>query len=148
MRLGFAHFSFVALIAPYIHTCNPLRPDWSKCLLRAVEDVRPYLPGGIPEMHIPTLEPLLVSAATLDSGNFLASFQNIYVSGLTKFLVRDIDFDFDKNVGKLLIDFDQIDIISDYLVKGRILILDVNGNGKSNATFCKFLILLDDITLC
>lgn len=88
-------------------------------------------------MHIPRLEPLLVTSAVLDAGNFLAAFENIYLYGLTKFKVRDIDFDFERNTGQLSVDFDEITGFSDYRVKGRILILDVNGSGKSNSTFCK-----------
>lgn len=125
-------------LAPFIKPCNPARVDFNKCLLRAVEDIRPYLPNGIPEMHIPRLEPLVVSSATLDSGNFLASFENVHLFGLTKFKIRNLSFDLDKNTNAISLDFDEINSFGDYRVKGRVLILDVNGFGKSNATFCKY----------
>lgn len=124
-------------LAPYIKPCNPARNDWSKCLLQAVEDIRPYLPDGIPEMHIPRMEPLLVTSAALDSPNFSAIFENILLSGLTKFKLRHVDFDLNENVGRIGVDFDEVGGVSDYRVKGRILILDLNGFGKANATFCK-----------
>lgn len=107
--------------------------------MRAVEDIRPYLPNGIPEMHIPQLEPLLVTSAVLDSGNFLAAFENIYLYGLTKFKVRYLNFDLNKDSSEISVDFDEVNLSADYKVKGRILILDVNGFGKSNGTFCKYI---------
>lgn len=125
-------------LAAYIKPCNPYdKSDWNKCMLRAVEDIRPYLPDGIPEMRIPRLEPLLVTSAVLDSGNFLAAFENVYVYGLTKFRLRELNFDYERNQGTLAVDFDQVDGTGDYRVKGRVLILDVNGSGKSNITFCE-----------
>lgn len=77
-----------------------------------------------------------MSSATLDSGNFLASFKNAQLYGLTKFRVRDVNFDIGNNKIGLGVDFDEIRSFSDYAVKGRILILDLNGAGKANATFC------------
>lgn len=89
-------------------------------------------------MHIPQMEPLLVSSATLDSGNFVAAFENSQLYGLSKFKIRDINFDVKNNKIALRVDFDEIQSFSDYRVKGRILILDLNGAGKANATFCKY----------
>lgn len=103
-------------------------------MLRAVEDIRPHLSQGIPEMRIPKMEPLLVSSAALDSGNFLAVFENLNLYGLVNFKVRHVDFDFERNVAKINVDFDKVDIYGDYRVKGRVLILDVNGSGRVNGT--------------
>lgn len=81
-----------------------------------------------------------MSSATLDSGSFVAAFENAQLYGLSKFKLRDINFDLKNNRIALRVDFDEIKSFSDYRVKGRILILDLNGAGKANATFCKCIV--------
>lgn len=67
----------------------------------------------------------------LDTGaSFKATFNNVRLYGLTNFVIRDIDLNFDENFVKLDLFLPLVQGIADYELKGRILILQLNGSGK------------------
>lgn len=104
-----------------------------------MENIRPHLPNGIPDMHIPVLEPLHVMHAELDTGaTFKAIFDNIRIYGLTNYTVKNVNVDFAKNTLDLELLFPHVQALADYQLKGRLLILQLNGYGKSDGSYCKF----------
>lgn len=108
----------------------------NQCLRKAAEDVRPHLSNGISEMHIPSLEPLLIPHAELDTGaTFKAIFDNIRLYGLTKFILKDLNLDFSTNRVDIHLMFPLLNTVADYNIKGRILILQLNGAGKCEGNY-------------
>lgn len=107
-----------------------------------MEDVRPYLPQGIKELRMPPLEPLLVQHAELDTGSaFKAVFDNINIYGLTNFIVKKINVDIDRNTLEVDLLFPFVRTTADYTIKGRLLILQLNGFGKSRGSYGEYTIL-------
>lgn len=104
-----------------------------ECILNTVNEIRPKLAKGIPEMAIPPMEPLVVPQASLDTGStFKAEFKNTQVYHCTEFTFDDFLIDFDKNKIEFPIYFPKLRLISDYQISGRLLILDLNGSGKGD----------------
>lgn len=104
-----------------------------------MENLRPRLPQGIPEMHIIKLEPLLVKQAVLDSSNDLrVNFNDVNIYGLTGFKVDSVQFDIKNNFVKVDLGFDQVRGEGDYSIKGKLLFLNLNGAGRINGTFSEF----------
>lgn len=103
------------------------------------EDIRPHLAKGIKEMGIPALEPLIIPEVSLDSGaTFTANFKNLHVYHATEFVLNSVNLNLDVNTAKLDLHFPRLRLISDYNIKGHILILDLNGNGKSDGNISKY----------
>lgn len=95
-------------------------------------------------MHIPTLEPLQIPHAELDTGaTFKAIFKNIHVFGLTSFNIRNISMNLDGNVVDLDLQFPFVRTTADYSIKGRLLILQLNGFGKCQGSYSKYLLIRD-----
>lgn len=89
-------------------------------------------------MGIPPLEPLVIPEAALDTGrSFAAKFKNLHVHYATEFVLNNYAVDLDKNEIKLSIYFPRLRLLSDYNIKGRLLILDLNGNGKADGNLSK-----------
>lgn len=113
-----------------------------------MQKVRPHLPDGIRQMHIPQLEPLYVMHAAIDTGNsFKAIFDNIRIYGLTNFIVKGIDIDIDNTTFSLNLLFPLVRATADYEVNGRLLILRLNGHGKSEGKYGKDIFIKDNLYL-
>lgn len=48
------------LPAPYINVCHKGDPALNQCMMKSVEQIRPYLTRGIPELDIPPIEPIII----------------------------------------------------------------------------------------
>lgn len=89
-------------------------------------------------MRIPQFEPLMVPLAALDSGShFNARFENIAVTGMTRFKLKNFDVEVDTDTVNIGLFFDKLSGLSDYKIKGKILFLEVDGGGRANITFSK-----------
>ncbi|XP_060517808.1 uncharacterized protein LOC132696791 [Cylas formicarius] len=120
----------------YLKLCNRNDPNLSKCINENVEIIRPKLKQGIPELFIPSLDPLLISRATLDSGNaFKATFTNIELFYADKFHLHNFDMDLEKYKVDIKIGFPTLRIKSIYNINGRLLVLNLNGKGPADGNY-------------
>lgn len=109
-----------------------------ECILREVEVIRPHMKAGIPEMHIPPMEPIVVEEARLQSGqSFNVSFYKIKMYGLTGFEVKEAHVDLEKAVIDLKLNFPHNRLLADYEIKGKIMIMTIDGKGKFEGLFSK-----------
>ncbi|RZF37246.1 hypothetical protein LSTR_LSTR006572 [Laodelphax striatellus] len=67
-------FTDLSLAAPskkipdYIKICKRNDPKLDECILHSIEDLRPKLKNGIPELEIPALEPLILPEVVVSPG--------------------------------------------------------------------------------
>lgn len=77
------------LTASYFPRCYRNDPKLNECLLKATETVKPFLIKGVPELNVPTIEPLIIPSIELEQGsqalNFKASLMNVTVHGLSSY---------------------------------------------------------------
>lgn len=126
-------------VASYVHLCSRNSKSLEKCVMKTVEeDIRPRLANGIKEMGIPPLEPLIVPEVSLDTGStFAAKFKNLHVYYATEFVLKNAYMNLDEDSFKLALHFPRLRITSNYNINGRLLILDLNGSGKSDGNISK-----------
>lgn len=109
-------------------------------MIKSLDDILPRLPNGIPEMHIPVLEPLHVPHAELDTGaTFKATFNDIRIYGLTNFILKNLDMDLNKNSVSLHLLFPFVRTEATYSMKGRLLIMSLNGFGRCDGNYSEYL---------
>ncbi|VEN40100.1 unnamed protein product [Callosobruchus maculatus] len=121
----------------FIEVCHRNDPQINSCLQRNTEIIRPRLKNGIPEMHIPSFNPLVISQATLNGGdNFEATFKNIRIYGADNFVLDKFEVTMkEKFRFEIDIHFDRLRILSDYKINGRLLVLQLNGEGPADGNY-------------
>nr|BCX71430.1 adult-specific protein A2 [Ischnura senegalensis] len=130
-------------IPSYIHICKKSDPNVENCIKRSIEDLRPQLVKGIPELNVPALEPLVLPEVVVSRGsntaNFKAVGKNVKVFGAGSFEIQDIKVDLDKNIFKAVITIPKLFFDADYEVDAKILVLPLKGRGPmtANATNVK-----------
>ncbi|BFF90365.1 protein takeout [Drosophila madeirensis] len=113
--------------------------NFDKCLVDAVNVAIQLLKNGNKEFGIPPLEPLAVKKLVIDAGNapinLRQALKNIKVHDLisTSKILR-YKTDLDKHLIICESRTDRIEMIGDYEMSGRILLLPITGHGKSNVT--------------
>jgi hypothetical protein len=122
--------------ASYITLCHRKDPNLGTCFQKAVEQIRPHMKDGIPELFIPPMSPLVLPQAGLDNGdNFKASFRNIEVYYVDEFRVDNLNVDLDNVIFDVAISFPRLRIKSQYNIDGKILILQLKGQGPADGNF-------------
>ncbi|XP_045450186.1 uncharacterized protein LOC123658936 [Melitaea cinxia] len=121
--------------------CKRDDPELDKCVLRAVDEVKPRLLNGIPEVNVPALEPFNVPTLKLDRTapnlRIKATLKNIKAYGGSNFKIEKLKLNLNnKYVGEVKLTIPHLMVTADYDVRGsRILTLDISGKGKFRSNF-------------
>lgn len=89
--------SIIFLIsANYIHICHEKDPNLKSCMLESIETLRSRLKQGIPELHAPSIDPivlgdLIVSERTQSNGLRLSA-QKIRAFGASGFKLTKFEY--------------------------------------------------------
>ncbi|XP_054273334.1 protein takeout-like isoform X2 [Macrosteles quadrilineatus] len=116
---------------------DPMLP---MCFMLATDILRPYLAKGIPEHNIPPIEPLVIPMVMLQQGtsavNYHANLKNIMVFGLANYQFKNVVLNANKLMAAARIEIPNIMLLSDYTIKGRALVVPIQGNGifRANLT--------------
>ncbi|VEN48205.1 unnamed protein product [Callosobruchus maculatus] len=131
----------------YFKVCRRSDPNLEKCFKSSADELRPLLVKGIPELSIPSCEPLLIPEVVIDQGTGAVSLKSVYkdikVYGPTQFVIKQVVVDFDKDRMKIKIFLPHLRVECKYVIDGRILMMPISGNGLSNANYCKYLSLIN-----
>ncbi|XP_055375228.1 protein takeout [Condylostylus longicornis] len=113
--------------------------NFDKCLVDAVNKALVLLKDGSAEFGVAPLEPLKIKSMSISSGNapinLKQNFKNVKVNDLisTSTITR-----YRTKLDKHLIVCDsiskKIEVIADYEISGRILLLPITGHGQANIT--------------
>lgn len=117
----------------YFKICHRSDPDIENCIKNTIEDLRPRLIKGIPELDIVPLDPLQIPRIEFSDGS--GSFKlrhvltNLTIYGLRHFNLRRVM----ANMDNLTFDIDMqtqiMSYTSDYELDGRVLLLPITGKG-------------------
>ncbi|KAK9497011.1 hypothetical protein O3M35_012805 [Rhynocoris fuscipes] len=97
--------------------------------------MKPLLKKGIPELRIPSLNPMVVPKVSVKQGSGPVSldstFTDLKINGITDYTIENVRADLDK----YQIDFDAklpyMYNVGDYKIEGKILVLPISGSGDS-----------------
>ncbi|CAH0722887.1 unnamed protein product, partial [Brenthis ino] len=121
--------------------CKRSDPELDKCVVKAVDVVKPRLLNGIPEVNVPALDPFLVPTLKLDrTANNLrlkATIKNMKAYGASSFKIEKIKLNVNnKYTGEVKLTIPRLLVTADYDVRGsKILTLDISGKGKFSSNF-------------
>ncbi|XP_035448948.1 protein takeout [Spodoptera frugiperda] len=127
--------------------CRQKDPKLNECLKMAVPDALRRMKKGIPSLSVPQMEPLHVSSINVGSGSgpvvITQMYRNIKLHGLTDTVLTLYKADL-KNY-RLRTDSitPKMEFIADYIMKGRILLLPIQGKGAANITMVNLVVKHD-----
>lgn len=81
--------------AGYLHICRKSDPNIEECMATSIETLKPYLVEGIPDLDIPSIDPidignLIVSESTRSNGLHISA-KNIRAFGSSSFKLKKLE---------------------------------------------------------
>ncbi|KAK3918711.1 Protein takeout [Frankliniella fusca] len=128
-------------------TCKRSDPKFDECLRGAIQRAMTALEKGSSEFGIGPLDPFKVSQLSLEKGNGGALSMDMTLSeaeiiGFKNARVESVQTDMNKFKIVANMRTDKLDLNSLYKVTGRVLLIPINGNGKTTIKMQKPLLRL------
>nr|XP_026501367.1 protein takeout-like [Vanessa tameamea] len=127
--------------------CRQKDNKLNECLTGAVPDALRRMKEGIPALKVPALEPLLVSGMDIDSGSgpvvISQNYRRIKLHGLTDSILTTYKADLKHYRLRTESITPKMEFIADYIMKGRILVLPIQGKGVANITMVNLIVKHD-----
>ncbi|KAH8361809.1 hypothetical protein KR200_000902, partial [Drosophila serrata] len=120
-------------IASFLKVCYRDSPSLNTCARQSFEALRPRLMEGIPELFIPSMEPLVVPQVKMDQDSgaiYLHSvYRNVKVTGISKHSVNELRLEPSKLKFIVSLTFPKLHMESAYSIKGKIMMMPLLGDG-------------------
>lgn len=131
---------FCRKLPSFITPCKRDNPDIGKCWIEVVEQMRPHMKQGIPEMGIPPCDPLIIPKLELQqpqgtSVGFDATLTNLTFIGGLDFKMKNVKIDLEKGLFYMEINFPTLKMSGDYTSRGKVLLITFEGEGKANGEY-------------
>lgn len=142
-------YNYKIVSAPYIRKCKYTSDGetLSACIKNTFDQQRDVFIHGNSDLGIPPLDPMIIDQVIFNTGNGTAVtldavFKNVTLHGCTNVDVKKMRIDIKEGVAELETYFPRTQIFADYKMKGKFLILQLNGVGKAEGNFCMYKFLI------
>ncbi|KYB26933.1 protein takeout [Tribolium castaneum] len=126
--------------------CDRKKPDFKKCGPESIHQAMRQMDKPTKELGIPSLSPLVIPSLSIAGGQGSVkldqNYKNVHIYGITNLECSKFDVDFENKIIENECLYPEIRMVSDYNVDGKILILDIKGEGKGTITLEKVRILV------
>ncbi|CAH2093367.1 unnamed protein product [Euphydryas editha] len=133
--------------APDFTRCRQRDSKLNDCLKNAVPDALRRMKEGVPALSVPPLEPLHVSGMNIDAGVgpvvLTQNYRGIKLHGLTDSIITTYKADLKHYRLKTESVTPKMEFVADYVMKGRILVLPIQGKGVANITMVNLVVKHD-----
>ncbi|XP_046979016.1 circadian clock-controlled protein daywake-like [Vanessa cardui] len=121
----------------YIQPCNLKEDDFAKCVKQQIEESLPNFSKGIPELGVPSVDPVNLDDILIDGNGLKLKFEKAQMHGLshTKLTKLKVDIGREEETINLGI-IANLSLTAKYNADGKILILPIKGDGDAVIT-CK-----------
>ncbi|XP_015173318.1 PREDICTED: protein takeout-like [Polistes dominula] len=126
----------VPQLPSFLKICHRNDPYLNRCIKESVEQLKPYLNTGIPELNIPPCEPLYIDRVDLnqtDGSIFINSyFTDIKIFNSFNSNIKQLKYDVEKNQLKIKQFVPHFEMLSNYNINGKIMMLPISGVGSAS----------------
>lgn len=125
-------------IPNFIRICNSTDPKLGSCIRKSIINLRPHLVRGIPELDVPSLDPLYVPEIKISQTGGIqvaAVFRNITIDGPCKFRLRSVRADTKTDKFRMKVWFPDLVLKATYDIRGQLLMMPINGRGSCFGNF-------------
>ncbi|XP_066248169.1 uncharacterized protein [Euwallacea similis] len=130
------------ILASYIKVCRRNDPNLAQCIINSIQFLRPKLKEGIPELNVPSIEPLPLNEIKLRSGpnqaQINANITNLLVHGPSDFKIIDLKSDISKTRFVAQFTIPMLYFEGDYDIDMNILFLKYKGKGPIQGNFTNY----------
>ncbi|XP_047545596.1 circadian clock-controlled protein daywake-like [Vanessa atalanta] len=121
----------------YIQPCDLKEEEFTKCVKQQIEDSLPHFSKGIPELGVPSVDPVNLDDITIDGNGLKLKFNKAQMHGLSHTMLTKLKVDIGQederfNLGIIA----NLSLTAKYNADGKILILPIKGDGDAVIT-CK-----------
>ncbi|KAG7304258.1 hypothetical protein JYU34_011199 [Plutella xylostella] len=138
LLLCMLHF-LAAEIPSFIKVCNRNDPHLNKCIINSVEELRPKISKGIPELDVPGIEPLSLGQIALARGpqgaKLTAVVNDVKVRGPSNFVIEELRSDLTKNRFDFKLLLPKLEFSGKYKMDIQVLLLRLQGRGNITGQF-------------
>ncbi|XP_054262405.1 protein takeout-like [Macrosteles quadrilineatus] len=118
-------------IPDFIHVCKRNDPQVETCIRNSIEELRPYLRRGIPELKVPSLEPLVIKELVAAEGSGLKiTTENLKVHGCANFTLVKLNVNLKTHQYQFNIKLPHLVLDGRYVIDGRVLLIPIRGKGR------------------
>lgn len=123
----------------YVHPCRKADPELNDCIRTTLNHLRPYVLEGIPEINVPSIEPLIIQKMQMENGHgpvrMRGIFSNMTIHGGGNYTILSVKSDLNKYRVDFGIFLPYIEVTGNYDVNGNVLLLPVRSRGEFWAAF-------------
>ncbi|BES97642.1 JHBP [Nesidiocoris tenuis] len=117
-------------IPDYLHVCHRSDPQLSVCITRSVESLRDRLIAGLPELGVPSIEPLVMEEPISTQGaGLVVTTKDLVAYGGGNFSIKNLLVDMNNLKFKFQLGFPHLAIEGKYSVDGKIIMIPIKGDG-------------------
>ncbi|ALC45588.1 CG14258, partial [Drosophila busckii] len=133
----------------FLTPCNLADANLNKCLAANVQGIFVQWKDGLPGKNsIGSFDPLLLKRVKIeqDASSTIAinaDMKDVHVTGASKLIIKDANYNADKYVIKAVAFVPKLRFEFDYKLKGHVLALNLDGQGKGSFEADKMLMLLE-----
>ncbi|GLV39885.1 uncharacterized protein CBL_08051 [Carabus blaptoides fortunei] len=136
LSIGTAQFR--TKLPTYIKPCSKSSPNINQCIVDNANFAIPKIVNGNFMLNVPIMQPLVLREVVVRKDHILRCvLRNVRVYGLEQTKMTDAKIDFNQNVLDYTLANPKITIIGDYVMKGQLLDMDVDGAGVANITLVR-----------
>ncbi|XP_066907545.1 circadian clock-controlled protein daywake [Halyomorpha halys] len=118
----------------YVEVCKRTDPNLQTCIQKSIENLRPRLIEGMPEMKVPPIEPLIIDEPIANEGTGLKVVtKNLKAWGGSNYTLKNLDIDPLKPKFNFHLNIPHLKVEGVFDVDGKIIMIPVKGNGEITA---------------
>ncbi|XP_015174073.1 PREDICTED: uncharacterized protein LOC107065150 [Polistes dominula] len=126
-------------IPEYVIPCSQKDPKVEVCVAKSINHLKPYLIKGIPELDLPSIEPLHISELRMDNGQgavrVSALYSNITVNGASNYNATKVRVDLKNLRFDLHLTIPKVELQGRYEIAGNVLLFPIKSHGDFWALF-------------
>ncbi|GLV39169.1 uncharacterized protein CBL_06220 [Carabus blaptoides fortunei] len=140
-------FAFVGLsyeknLPSYIKRCKYTTNGkiLGECVKNVFIDLKDKFISGIPEMHIPVLDPFEINEIDFNTGSgssigLESRFSNVKISYTKNVILENVNIDIPNVLCTIELKFPMLRLTTNYNLTGQIMIMQLNGTGNAEGNF-------------
>lgn len=120
------------VLPSFISPCTLNEKEFSKCLKDQIETALPLFTKGMPELDVPSIDPVHLNNISIDTNGLKLSFADAQMYGLSDSKLTDFKVELGKGEETFSMTFkSNLNLTALYEIEGQIIILPIQGKGDA-----------------
>lgn len=139
----------IHFIASYIKRCKYTTNGavLGECIKKVFIEMKDKFIDGIPEIHIPVLDPFQINEIDFNTGSgstigLESRFSNVLITYNRNVILESVNIDIQNGLCTIEVYFPILRMTSEYRLTGKIMIMQLNGTGHADGNFSKYKICI------